>query len=345
MEVSLTFWIVFTIAVVALLFVDLLVFNREAHEISLTEATWWSIFWIALALTFNVGVWLVWGSTHGATFLAGYLLEKSLSVDNLFVFSLLFTYFGIPDKYQHRVLFWGIFGALVMRGLMIFAGVALVQRFEWVFYIFGAFLVMTGVRMLLRDDSPSDPSENSVLRYIQNHLPVTSELHGQKFLIARNGTWALTPLFLVLVMIELTDLVFALDSIPAVLGITREPFIVYTSNVMAILGLRALYFVLGAAIRRFQYLDHGVSTVLIFIGSKMVAEQLGLHVPLVVSLSVIIGVLIASILLSLREDGIPDEEESESIPEVAADSEFRETAREAEEMSEPDSDRSGEYEA
>lgn len=299
MEVPLTFWIVFTVAVVALLVVDLLVFNREPHEISIEEATWWSIFWIALALAFNVGVWVVWGSTHGATFLAGYLLEKALSVDNLFVFSILFTYFGIPSRYQHRVLFWGIFGALVMRGLMIFAGVALVQRFEWVFYIFGGFLVITGWRMLTRDETATDPSENRVLQFLRRHLPVTPNLHEEHFFISRNGVWAVTPLFLVLVMIELTDLVFALDSIPAILGITQEPFIVYTSNVMAILGLRALYFVLGAAIRRFQYLDHGVSIVLIFIGGKMIAEQLGMHVPLALSLAVVIGVLVGSTLLSL----------------------------------------------
>lgn len=324
MEVSLTFWIVFTVAVVALLVVDLLVFNREPHEISIEEATWWSIFWIALALAFNVGVWVVWGSTHGATFLAGYLLEKALSVDNLFVFSILFTYFGIPSRYQHRVLFWGIFGALVMRGLMIFAGVALVQQFEWVFYIFGAFLVMTGGRMLTRDDTATDPSENRVLQFLRRHLPVTPNLHEEHFFISKNGVWAVTPLFLVLVMIELTDLVFALDSIPAVLGITQEPFIVYTSNVMAILGLRALYFVLGAAIRRFKYLDHGVSIVLIFIGSKMIVEQLGLHVPLTLSLAVIIGVLVGSTLLSLSSGEVEPE------PEETADEWEREDPSELE---------------
>lgn len=298
-DVPFSFWVIFTLAVVVLLVIDLLVFNREAHKISLTEATWWSVFWIGLALAFNVGVWLYMGPTQGATFLAGYLLEKALSVDNLFVFTLLFSYFHIPNKYQHRVLFWGIFGALVMRALMIFAGVALIREFEWVFYVFGAFLLITGTRMLTRGDETPDPSENPILNFLRSHLPVTEQLHEERFIVKMGSRRYVTPLFLVLIMIELTDLVFALDSIPAILGITQEPFIVYTSNVMAILGLRALYFVLAGAIERFEYLDMGVSIVLIFIGIKMIVEQLGLHVPLPVSLGVIVGILLISTIASI----------------------------------------------
>ena len=298
-EVPLSFWIIFTLVVIGLLIVDLLVFNREAHKISLTEATWWSIFWIGLALAFNVGIWLYMGPTEGATFLAGYLLEKSLSVDNLFVFSVLFSYFHIPNKYQHRVLFWGIFGALVMRAIMIFAGVALIQQFEWLFYVFGGFLLATGARMLTRGDEAPDPSENPVLTFLRSHLPVTEKLHGEHFFVKIGAQRYVTPLFLVLVMIEMTDLVFALDSIPAILGITQDPFIVYTSNVMAILGLRALYFVLAGAIEHFEYLDMGVSIVLIFIGAKMIIEQLGLHLPLSVSLGVIVGILLISTVASI----------------------------------------------
>jgi tellurite resistance protein TerC len=298
-NVPFSFWIIFTLAVIALLVVDLLVFHRESHKVSLTEATWWSIFWIGLALAFNVGIWLYAGAEAGATFLAGYLLEKSLSVDNLFVFSVLFSYFHIPNKYQHRVLFWGIFGALVMRAIMIFAGVALIREFEWLFYVFGAFLLITGVRMLTRGDTTPDPSENPVLNFLRSHLPVTETLHEEHFIVKLGNRRYVTPLFLVLVMIELTDLIFALDSIPAILGITQDPFIVYTSNIMAILGLRALYFVLAGAIDRFEYLEMGVSIVLIFIAIKMIAEQLGLHIPLVLSLGMIVGILLLSTVASV----------------------------------------------
>lgn len=299
LEIPFIFWVIFTAVVIILLIVDLLVFNREAHQISLKEATWWSVFWIGLALAFNAGVWYFLGHTYGATFLAGYLLEKALSVDNLFVFSVLFSYFHIPSKYQHRVLFWGIFGALVMRGIMIFAGVALVREFEWLFYVFGAFLLITGARMLTRGDYTPDPADNPILNYLRNHLPVTEKLHGEQFFVKLGNRRYVTPLLLVLVMIEFTDVIFALDSIPAILGITQEPFIVYTSNVMAILGLRALYFVLAGAIERFEYLDMGVSIVLIFIGVKMIVEQIGLHVPLALSLGVIVGILVISSVASV----------------------------------------------
>lgn len=294
-----SFWILFTLVVIALLVVDLVVFNRQADKVSLKEATAWSIFWIGLALAFNAGIWWYMGPNQGAAFLAGYLLEKALSVDNLFVFTLLFSYFHIPSKYQHRVLFWGIFGALIMRAIMIFAGVALIQQFDWIFYIFGLFLLFTGIRMLVRGEAPKDPSQNRMLTFLRSHLPVTDELHGERFFVRLGKIRYVTPLFLVLIMIELTDLVFALDSIPAILGITQEPFIVYTSNIMAILGLRALYFVLAGAIEEFEYLDLGVSVVLIFIGAKMIVEQIGLHVPLSVSLGAIIGILLVSSVASV----------------------------------------------
>ena len=316
LEISPAAWIGFHVAVVALLALDLLGFNRKAHRIRLGEAAWLSAFFVAAALVVNAWVWWRYGSGPGLAYLTGYLVEKSLSVDNLFVFAVLFRYFGVPAEHQHRVLFWGIFGALVMRAIMIFAGVALIERFDWVLFVFGGFLIVTGLRMLRSHEAPVDPTDNRVLRLLRRALPLTSRYHGQHFFAMEErppGSGRLirvaTPLFLVLVMIELTDVVFAVDSIPAILGITTEPFLVYSSNVMAIIGLRALYFLLAGVIDKFKYLHVGLSVVLVFIGLKMIASP-WFHIPTGWSLGFILVVLTASIAASyvaLRGEGRPIE--------------------------------------
>src|SRR6188768_2992571 len=261
-----------------MLAIDLGVFHRSAHEVPVKEAAIWSVVWVALALGFNYGVYHFMGEQAGLEFLAGYLIEKALSVDNIFVFVLIFTYFRVPPKYQHRVLVWGIIGALLMRGIMIGVGVALVERFHFVLYIFGAFLVITGFRMLVSKGEEIDLERNFVLRLARRFMRVTSEYHGSKFLVKTNGAWMLTPLALVLLCIESMDLVFAVDSIPAVFAITRDQFIIYTSNVCAILGLRSLYFVLAHVIDRFIYLKVGLAIVLSFVGIKMIISDF-FHIP------------------------------------------------------------------
>ena len=277
-----------------MLAVDLLVFHREAHEVRVREAATWSLIWIALALLFGAGVYKFMGRDAGLEYFAGYLIEKALSVDNIFVFVLIFTFFRVPARYQHRVLFWGILGALVMRGVMIAAGAYLIQQFHWVIYVFGAFLVFTGVRMAMHSEHDLDPESSLVNRLIRRVVPVTNEYHGQRFFVrdqaAHRSRLVATPLFIVLVLVETTDLIFAVDSIPAIFAVTEEPFIVYSSNVFAILGLRALYFLLGDVIRRFHYLKVGLSVVLVFVGLKMLAADV-YKVPIGVSLAVIALVL------------------------------------------------------
>ena len=293
-------WITFNLAVVVLLALDLFVFHREAHEVRKREAAIWSVIWIALALVFAAGVYVFGGRELALAFLAGYIIEKSLSIDNIFVFVLIFGFFQVPPRYQHRVLFWGILGALVMRGAMIAAGAYLLAHFHWVLYIFGAFLVVTGVRIATQKEHAVHPESNPVLRLLRCAMPVTSAYHGQAFFVRTPGTGgrvAATPLFVVLALVETTDLVFALDSIPAVFAVTREPFIVYTSNVFAILGLRALYFVVAGLIRQLRYLQVGLAVVLIFVGVKMLAADV-YDVPIGVSLATIVGVLGASALAS-----------------------------------------------
>lgn len=285
-------WIAFNGYVVALLLIDLLGFNREAHEIDWKEAGWLSLFFVVASLAVNVVIWWVYGAGPGLTFLTAYLVEKSLSVDNLFVIAVLFGYFAVPARYQHRVLFWGIFGAIVMRAVMILLGVALVERFHWVLYIFGAFLVLTGLRMFREQDEAEDLSQNKVLTLLRRVLPVTKTYHEEHFFVRKMGRLLVTPLFLVLVMIELTDVVFAVDSIPAILGITTDPFLAYSSNILAVVGLRALYFLLAGVIERIRYLHIGLAAVLVFIGSKMLAEPFlearELEIPTWVSLLVVV---------------------------------------------------------
>ncbi len=297
-------WVAFNIFVFGMLAVDLGLVNRRAHAISIREAAIWSGVVISLALLFNYGVYHFRGSQAGLEFLTGYLIEFALSVDNLFVFVLIFAYFQVPPKYQHRVLFWGILGALVMRGAMIGAGALLIERFEWIIYIFGGFLVITGIRMAMQDEMDVHPESNPVLKLVRRFLPISREYHGQQFFadepIGANGGMrrVATPLFIVLVMIETTDLIFAVDSIPAIFAITRDPFIVYTSNVFAILGLRSLYFVLAGVIHKFHFLKLGLAVVLVWVGVKMLLTD-QVHIPVGISLGVVAGVLAISVAASL----------------------------------------------
>jgi tellurite resistance protein TerC len=292
---------VFNGFVLAMLAVDLFVFHREAHEVRTKEAATWSAVWVALALLFGAGVYRFMGRDAGLEYFAGYVVEKALSVDNIFVFVLIFGYFRVPAQYQHRVLFWGILGALLMRGGMIAAGAYLIQQFHWVIYLFGAFLVFTGIRMATQVEHDLDPERNPAIRLVRRFMPVTGSYHGQKFFVrervAGKMRVAATPLFVVLVLVETTDLIFAVDSIPAIFAITQDTFIVYSSNVFAILGLRALYFLLADVIQRFHYLKLGLSAVLVFVGVKMLAADI-YKVPVGLSLAVIVTVLGLSILVS-----------------------------------------------
>ncbi len=291
-------WIGFNLFVLAMLALDLGVFHRQAHEVSIREAGVWSVLWISLALAFNVGLYFWRGGEVALQFLTGYLIEKSLSVDNIFVFVLIFTYFAVPAKYQHRVLFWGILGALVMRGIMIAAGAALIKEFHWIIYLFGAFLIVTGIRMALHRNEEIHPDRNPLVRLVRRVLPVTGEYHGQRFFVRQAGVLMATPLFLTLVMVEFTDLIFAVDSIPAIFAVTTDPFIVYTSNVFAILGLRSLYFVLRGVVDKFYYLKLSLAAVLTFVGVKMVLTDL-YKVPVGLSLAVIATLLAIGIAASV----------------------------------------------
>jgi tellurite resistance protein TerC len=296
-------WVVFNGFVLAMLAADLGVFNRRAHVISLREAARWTVVVVAVAALFNAGLFRFVGRQEGLEFMTGYLIELALSVDNIFVFILIFSYFRVPEKYQHRVLFWGVFGALLMRGAMIWAGAYLIERFEWILYVFGAFLVFTGVRMALRSADEIEPEHNPVLKLVRRFIPVTPSYEGQHFfsriLLRGRTVRAATPLFVVLVMVETTDLVFAVDSIPAVFAVTTDPFIVYTSNVFAILGLRSLYFLLANVIDRFHLLRLGLAAVLVFVGVKMLVGYFGIHIAIHVSLAVVGGLLLLSVLASL----------------------------------------------
>ena len=297
-------WGAFAAAVLGLLALDLGVANRGAHRPSLREAALWSAAWVALAAGFGLGIALTLGRAEALQFATGYVVEEALSVDNLFVFLLIFSYFRVPADLQHRVLFWGIFGALVMRGAMIGMGTLLLREFAWITLVFGAFLLFTGVRLALRgDDDAFDPGNNLVLRGVRRVLPVTRELHGKHFFVREpghggGGRWAATPLFVVLVLLETTDLVFAVDSIPAIFGVTRDPFLIYTSNVFAILGLRSVYFLLAGVMDRFHLLRYGLAAVLAFVGAKMLLERIW-EVPTLLSLGVIVLALGASVVASL----------------------------------------------
>lgn len=298
MQTDLIFWIGFNVFVLIMLGLDLGVFHKKVHEVNIKEASAWSLVWITLAFIFNGFIYFQFGEQKAVEFLTGYLIEKSLSVDNIFVFVLVFGYFHIPSKYQHKVLFWGILGALIMRVIFIFAGVALIQQFHWTIYIFGAFLVFTGIKMITQKDKKIEPENNPVIKFARKIFNVTGELHGDKFFVKLENKKFVTPLFLVLILIEVTDLIFAVDSIPAILAITQDQFIVYTSNVFAILGLRSLYFALAHIVHRFIYLSYGLAIILIFVGIKMIIVDI-FKIPVFISLIIIAAILSISIILSI----------------------------------------------
>jgi len=284
-------WVAFNVLVLAMLALDLGVFHRDDHRVSAKEAAAWTVVWIALSVAFAGALYLWRGADVAAQYFAGYLIEKSLSADNIFVFLLIFSFFRVPPEYQHRVLFWGILGALVMRATMIGVGAALLERFHWLIYVFGAFLAWTGLRMAAHQKSEVDPSDNRVVKLFRRFVPVTDHLHGHRFFVREGGKLLATPLFLVLLVIESTDVIFALDSVAAIFAVTTDPFIVYTSNVLAILGLRSMYFMLADALGKLRFLRAGLSLILTFVGAKMLLSSL-VTVPPTLSLAVI-GIILA----------------------------------------------------
>jgi tellurite resistance protein TerC len=295
-----TSWILFNLFVLAMLAIDLGIFHKKTHEVSMREALTWSGVWITLAMIFNVGLYFWQGPRPAMEFLTGYVIEKALSVDNIFVFVMVFSYFNVPRAYQHKVLFWGIISALVMRGILIVLGAALIAKFHWIIYLFGGFLVITGIKMLVIKHDAIDPGKNFVVRAFQRFVPMAPSYIGSQFSAKINGKWLATPLLLVLIVIECTDLIFAVDSIPAIFAVTTDPFIVYTSNVFAILGLRSLYFALAGMVDKFRYLKIGLSFVLIFVGFKMLLLDI-FKIPTSISLLVVAGMLALSVLVSLQK--------------------------------------------
>ncbi len=307
MDVPLWAWAAVLAVILLMLAVDLLA-HRKAHVVSVREAGVWSAVWVALGVGFGGLVWWAYGAEHGGEYFAGYLIEKSLAVDNVFIFALIFSYFAVPRQYQHRVLFYGVVGALVLRALFIAGGVALIENFAWVLYLFGAFLVFTGWKLFRQRHEDLDPSGNPVLRLIRKRVSSTDEYHGQKFWVKKAGSWVATPLFTVLVLVETSDIIFAVDSIPAIFAVTREPFLVFTSNAFAILGLRAMYFLLADLMHRFVFLKAGLAAILVFVGAKMLLLDV-VKIPIWLSLTVIGCSLAVAVITSLRatRDRSPDD--------------------------------------
>jgi tellurite resistance protein TerC len=302
------FWVGFIAFVLAMLALDLGVFHRKAHVVRPREAAIWVVVWVTLALLFAAGLWYFEGGATALTFLTGYVIEESLSVDNLFVMVVIFEYFAVPALCQHRVLFYGILGALVMRGVFIGVGTLLLARFEWILYVFGAMLLFTGVRMMFKHDEEFEGEQNRIVRLVRRFVPMTADYQGKHFFVSVNGRRVATPLLLVLILVEFTDLIFAVDSIPAIFGITRDPFLVFTSNIFAILGLRSMYFLLAAVIDRFYLLKYGLAVILSFIGVKMLGEAV-FHIDILVSLAIVVGTLALSIIASMiwpRADQAPE---------------------------------------
>jgi tellurite resistance protein TerC len=291
-------WAGFVVFVLAMLALDLGVFHRKAHVVGFKEALGWSAVWVTLALLFNLGIWWWFGAEPAVQFLTGYLIEKSLSIDNIFVFVIVFSSLGIPALYQHRVLFWGILSALVLRAVMIFVGVAMLQRFHWLIYVFGAFLIFTGLKLFLNRNQEEHPENGTVMRWARRVIPSVSRFDGDRFFTLENGRRLATPLFMALILVELTDVIFALDSIPAIFAVTRDPFLVFTSNIFAILGLRSLFFLLAGMVEKFRYLKVGLSAVLVFVGAKMTLVDV-VKVPAFVSLGVIAVLIGGSVVISL----------------------------------------------
>jgi tellurite resistance protein TerC len=333
---SIWLWVGFNLFVLGLLALDLGVFHRKAHAVSVREATIWSVVWISLSMLFNLGIYFFWhdlvptsaysNGEAALAFFTGYLIEKSLSVDNIFVFVLIFSYFSVPPKYQHRVLFWGILGALVMRAILILVGAALIKEFHWIIWIFGAFLIFTGIRMAFHKNEELHPEDNPLVKVVKRFMPVTHEYRGASFFVREAGQLMATPLLLVLLIVESTDLVFAVDSIPAIFAVTEDPFIVYTSNVFAILGLRSLYFLLAGVMDKFHYLKLGLSAVLTFVGVKMLMPDLSelitgvsYKIPTLLSLGVVAAILVVAVVASLlraRRQGDQPEIEAPQLPSI-----------------------------
>ena len=298
MELSLWIWLALIGAVLAMLLIDLLM-HRDAHEIGLREAAVWSGIWVAVAVAVGAVIWWAYGSEFGLQYFAGYVIEKSLAVDNVFVWAVIFGFFAVPKQYQHRVLFYGVVGALIFRAIFIAAGSALIASAGWVLYVFGAFLILTGLRMLKQRNEHMDVSQSRTLRLFQRLVPSTQEYEGQRFFVRRNGALLATPLLAVLVVVEVTDIIFAVDSIPAIFAVTQEPFLVFASNAFAILGLRAMYFLLADLIHRFVYLKLGLSFVLVWVGIKMIVSHAIVKIPTAISLGIVIAIIATSVIASL----------------------------------------------
>jgi tellurite resistance protein TerC len=298
-------WAAFFALIVAMLAFDLGIVHRKEHTVGLREAAFWSVVWTIIALIFNGWVYYEFGSQLGLEFLTGYIIERSLSFDNIFVFIVIFNYFAVPREHQHRVLFWGILGALISRGVFVVMGAALIARFEWLILVFGAFLVYTGIKILRQNETEVHPEKNPMVLLFQRFVPLTAQYHGKHFFVRQAGRWVATPLMLVLVVVEATDVVFAVDSIPAVFGVTRDPFIVFTSNIFAILGLRALYFLLAGLMHKFRYLSYGLGLVLVFVGVKMLIHE-WVVIPTWLSLGLVLLILTVAIVVSLLRPAPPE---------------------------------------
>lgn len=328
MDVSLWWWFGVIGVILAMLAIDLFA-HRKAHIIGVKEAAAWSALWVALGVGFGILIWQVFGGEFAAQYFSGYTIEKSLAVDNVFVWAIIFSYFAVPREYQHRVLFYGVVGALIMRGAFIAAGSVAIKNFEWILYIFGAFLIFTGIQMLRHRNSHFDVENSKVLAKVRSWIPHTDEYHGQRFWIRQAGKWVATPLFFVLVMVEFTDLIFAVDSIPAIFAVTQEPYLVFTANAFAILGLRAMYFLLADLVDRFVYLKVGLSFVLLWVGAKMMLLMVGVKVPTLLSLGIVVAILtaaaIASVLANRKAGGAA--EGTDSVEDHVEPSEVQEPGR------------------
>ena len=316
-------WSCFFALILGMLALDLGVINRREHRIGLREAVFWSVVWTIVALVFNLWVYYRFGARIGLEFLTGYIVERSLSFDNIFVFVVIFNYFAVPAEHQHRVLFWGILGALISRGVFIAMGTALLARFAWLIFVFGGFLVYTGIKLLIEKETEVHPEKNPVLKLFQRFVPLTNAYHGKRFFVRDAGRLKATPLMLVVVVVEATDVVFAVDSIPAVFGVTRNAFIIFTSNIFAILGLRALYFLLAGLMHKFRYLSYGLGLVLVFVGGKMLLHD-WFDIPIEVSLAIVLGLLTAAILVSLLRPASPEGTDATENPSGPAELEIEE---------------------
>jgi tellurite resistance protein TerC len=298
MDVSLWVWFLLLAGIVAMLLVDLFL-HRDAHVIGVREAAWWSALWVSIGLAVGGAIWWFYGSEFGMQYFAGYVIEKSLAVDNVFVWAVIFSYFAVPRAYQHRVLFYGVVGALVFRAIFISAGSWLIASFAWILYVFGAFLIATGIKMLVQRNEHIDPSKSRTLRLFRRFITTTDDYDGQKFLTRRNGVLLATPLLAVVVVVEVTDIIFAIDSIPAIFAVTQEPFLVFASNALAILGLRAMYFLLADLMHRFVYLKIGLSLVLVWVGIKMIVSHAIVKIPTAISLGIVLAIIATSVVASL----------------------------------------------